>query len=154
MPSSDIRPSCPAGLTVHRLCSSCIEGTTRIFRMQGRTILPEGSSVSVFLRSPCLQWTIRIYSGHVPSVQHVPRFLVLAFCRVGGGNGSKRGILVAFQSWVFLSSGTPMPDFSFAEVVNDTLDCTQEGGQGVKSHLGLMILGRKLCRGHVPQTGV
>ena len=35
-----------------------------------------------------------------------------------------------------------------------TLDCTQEGGQGVKSYLGLMILGRKLSRGQVPQTGV
>lgn len=34
------------------------------------------------------------------------------------------------------------------------LDCTQEGGQGVKSYLGLMILGRKLSRGHIPQTGV
>ena len=40
------------------------------------------------------------------------------------------------------------------ETIAIAVDCTQEGGQGVKSYLGLMILGRKLSRGQVPQTGV
>lgn len=49
---------------------------------------------------------------------------------------------------------TIAPSEIMRRIKGRSLDCTQEGGQGVKSYLGLMILGRKLSRGQVPQTGV